>query len=70
MLIRTDSFIEQLEKVRGQAYYSRIQSIADAGFNKLACLIYYAMVTGIETPFDSLKSDKDFEWILNNLNYR
>lgn len=63
-----DYFIEKLTETIAKAYFCPVHAIAHHGFNELACLIYFAMVTGIKTPYDHiLKSDKDFEWKLNNL---
>lgn len=64
------SFVEYLQEVRAQAYYTQSKSTCDYAFDVLACLIQIAIVEQIETPFDSvIKSDKDFEFKLNNLYY-
>lgn len=62
------SFVEYLREVRAQAYYTQSQTTCDYAFNVLACLIHIAVIEQIETPFDHvIRSDKDFEWKLNNL---
>ncbi len=62
------SFVEYLKEVRAQAYYTQSQTTSFYAFDVLACLIQIAIVEQIETPFDSvIKSDKDFEYKLNNL---
>lgn len=62
------NFVEYLKEVRAQAYYTQNKTTCDYAFSMLACLIQIAIVEQIETPFDSvIKSDKDFEYKLNNL---
>lgn len=62
------SFVEYLREVRAKAYYSQDHTTCDYAFDVLACLIQIAIVEQIETPFDHvIKSDKDFEYKLNNL---
>lgn len=64
------SFVEYLREVRAKAYYTQSHTTCDYAFSVLACLIQIAIVEQIETPFDSvIKSDKDFEFKLNNLYY-
>lgn len=59
---------EQIEHLRAEAYYSQNQTTANFAFNKLACVLYFVLITGIETVYDHvLKSNNDFEWKLNNL---
>ena len=68
LIKRGFDFLEYLEEMRIQAYYSHHHPETDAGFNQLASLIYLAMAKGMQTPYDHvLKSDKDFEYKLNHL---
>ncbi len=70
-ILNQQSFVEYLLQVRGQAYYAQSHWECDHGFNGLACLIYIAIIQKIDTPFDHvIKSDKDFEWKLNNLHFK
>lgn len=63
-----DSFIQKLENARCKAYYSQSQTIASHGFNELACLIYFAIINNMETPYDHIiKGKYDFEYKLNHL---
>lgn len=62
------SFVKYLLEVRAIAYYTQSQTECDYAFKVLACLIHIAAIEQIETPFDHvIRSDKDFEWKLNNL---
>ena len=64
------NFVEYLLEVRAQAYYTQSKTTCDYAFKVLACLIHIAAIEQIETPFDHvIKSDKDFEWKLNNLHF-
>ena len=64
------NFVEYLLEVRAKAYYTQSQTTCDYAFNVLACLIHIAAIEQIETPFDHvIRSDKDFEWKLNNLHF-
>ncbi len=64
------SFVRYLREIRAQAYYTQSHTTGDYAFSVLACLIQIAIVKQIETPFDCvIKSDKDFEFKLNNLHY-
>lgn len=68
LVTEQSDFVRYMLRIRAQAYYSGNHTDADYGFNVLACLIYIAIIEKIETPFDHvIKSDKDFEWKLNNL---
>ena len=57
--------VENIERVRIDAYYSHG---GDTAFQILSCLLYYAVIDHIKTPYDHvLLSDKDFEYKLNHL---
>ncbi len=57
--------LKEIDKVRAHAYYCHG---GDGCFQSLACLLYYAMIHHISTPYDHvLLSNRDFEHKLNCL---
>ncbi len=64
----TKEFNDLLEEARAMAYYSTSSNSSSRSFDRLACIIYYAKVNHIATPYDHvLNSRKDFEYKLNHL---
>lgn len=60
--------LKDIEDSRGYAYFSGSQSTANYSFNRLSCLLYYALVNNIEHPYTHvMKTDHDWEWKINNL---
>ena len=57
--------LEEIEDARADAYY---RHGGNGAFHRLACLLYYAMIHHISTPYDHvLLSNRDFEHKLNSL---
>lgn len=57
--------LEEIEDARADAYY---RHGGNGAFHRLACLLYYAMIHHISTPYDHvLLSNHDFEHKLNTL---
>ena len=67
-MVLEDYVRSEIEHYRTEAYYSRCQSTAHSAFQRLMSLLYIAMVNDVRTPYNHvLKSDKNFEYKLNNL---